>query len=294
MLIHSQHNNNNNSTLPTVSAELNLDDTKRTSLIKSSTDDISKTIESNSRISFNSNTQNTLMIPENSSNNENLLDDATIGHILNMLDTIGLDQNQESDSLLIQSSKLDSGYAEVSDEKLFTLDENSQDFIVNNDDKTYTPRRTKSSLSRKRSIRQKSLDNTLSRTSTMDKNSFSEISEENLKESAGTDNTSHSLNSTKRAKSVKSLRKSLKNSDQDKNNSSLSEDKLSTPSTDNNNNNQNKTCDERNDESKKVVNNENMGYSNFYLAMPNGKWRVRTRTASRKITGTHFIDIHCI
>ncbi|CAG8566506.1 19107_t:CDS:2, partial [Gigaspora rosea] len=191
-----------------------------TSLIKSSTDDISKTIESNSRISFNSNTQNTLMIPENSSNNENLLDDATIGHILNMLDTIGLDQNQESDSLLIQSSKLDSGYAEVSDEKLFTLDENSQDFIVNNDDKTYTPRRTKSSLSRKRSIRQKSLDNTLSRTSTMDKNSFSEISEENLKESAG----------------------------------------------------------------KKVVNNENMGYSNFYLAMPNGKWRVRTRTASRKIT----------
>ncbi|KAF0434219.1 hypothetical protein F8M41_004911 [Gigaspora margarita] len=123
----------------------------------------------------------------------------------------------------------------------------------------------------------------------MNKNSFSEISEEKLKESAGTDTTNHSLNSTKCAKSVKSLlKKSLKNSDQDKNNSSLSEDKLSIPSTENNNNNnnnQNKTCDERKDESKKIVNNGNMGYSNFYLAMPNGKWRVRTRTASRKITG---------
>ncbi|CAG8838242.1 2372_t:CDS:1, partial [Gigaspora margarita] len=198
MLIHSQ--NNNNSTLPTVSAVLNLDDTKRTSLIKSSTDDISlsKTIESNSRISFNSNIQNTSMIPENSSNNESLLDDATIGYILNMLDTIGLDQNQESE---LQSSKLDSGYAKVSDEKFFTSDENSQDLIVDNDNKPYTLRRSKSSLSRKRSIRQKSLDNALSRTSTMNKNSFSEISEENLKESAGTDTTNHSLNSTKRAKS---------------------------------------------------------------------------------------------
>ncbi|KAF0434220.1 hypothetical protein F8M41_004912 [Gigaspora margarita] len=110
MLIHSQHNNN--STLPTVSAILNLDDTKRTSLITSSTDDISlsKTIESNSRISFNSNIQNTSIIPENSSNNESLLDDAAIGYILNMLDTIGLDQNQE---LELQFSKLDSGYAKV-------------------------------------------------------------------------------------------------------------------------------------------------------------------------------------
>ncbi|GBB93635.1 hypothetical protein RclHR1_02200016 [Rhizophagus clarus] len=31
-------------------------------------------------------------------------------------------------------------------------------------------------------------------------------------------------------------------------------------------------------------------YSNFYLSMPNGKWMVRTRTASRKITGTQYVD----
>lgn len=31
-------------------------------------------------------------------------------------------------------------------------------------------------------------------------------------------------------------------------------------------------------------------YSNFYLAMPNGQWMVRTRTAARKITGTQYVD----
>ncbi|UZO17709.1 uncharacterized protein OCT59_009050 [Rhizophagus irregularis] len=32
------------------------------------------------------------------------------------------------------------------------------------------------------------------------------------------------------------------------------------------------------------------GYSNFYLSMPNGQWMVRTRTASRKITGTQYVE----
>ncbi|CAG8647492.1 6323_t:CDS:2, partial [Funneliformis mosseae] len=31
-------------------------------------------------------------------------------------------------------------------------------------------------------------------------------------------------------------------------------------------------------------------YSNFYLAMPNGQWMVRTRTVARKITGTQYVD----
>ncbi|CAG8452331.1 4413_t:CDS:2 [Acaulospora colombiana] len=35
----------------------------------------------------------------------------------------------------------------------------------------------------------------------------------------------------------------------------------------------------------------NKGHSNFYLAMPNGQWMVRTRTASRKIIGLLF-DLH--
>ncbi|CAG8446749.1 3813_t:CDS:1, partial [Dentiscutata erythropus] len=226
---------------------MDLNDTKRTSLIKTSNDDIS-------------------LSKTNISSNENLLDDATIGHILNMLD-----QSQDSESLdnLFEiPSKLNYGYDYAEN-----VEDCSQDFIVNNnDDKSSTPRRTKSSLSRKRSIRQKSLDNSLSRTSTMNSNSFSEISEEDLKES-GTDTTGCSLNPTKRTKSVKSLRKSFKNSNQNKNN--LTDDN-------------NKTCDERNDgtidESKKDVNDRNSGYSNFYLAMPNGQWRVRTRTASRKIT----------
>ncbi|RGB24060.1 hypothetical protein C1646_773616 [Rhizophagus diaphanus] len=32
------------------------------------------------------------------------------------------------------------------------------------------------------------------------------------------------------------------------------------------------------------------GYSNFYLSMPNGQWMVRTRTGSRKITGTQYVE----
>ncbi|ORZ10083.1 hypothetical protein BCR42DRAFT_422702 [Absidia repens] len=31
-------------------------------------------------------------------------------------------------------------------------------------------------------------------------------------------------------------------------------------------------------------------YSNFYLKLPNGKWRVRCRTGDRKIIGTYEVD----
>ncbi|CAG8593140.1 2003_t:CDS:1, partial [Scutellospora calospora] len=312
----SQQNDNTSSTVATGSSLKRNSDCLNMVPLKVSNDFNNIDI---SLLTTNESNTSRITIPK-TSDNEVLLDDASIGHIMNIVDTIGLDPEPESKlisyddnlpeihslNLHNNSSKINYGYAEVSCDKSLTSSENAEDcsnndYIVNDDDETKL-RRSKSNLSRKSSIRQKSLDNggrLLSRTSTVNSNlSTTEIIEEDLKESdtININNTkkngvNRSLHFTKRVKSIKFLNNLFKSKmcDQDKyvsssmNNipppptiSSFSEGlaagKLSSPSTDNNNNN-NRKHDERNgsdvNESKKVVNN---GYSNFYLAMPNGQW----------------------
>lgn len=251
-------------------------------------------------------------------------DDAVIGDILNLLDSENETTESKDNNHRISNSEDNHVINSQNDDKLDTNDSllDKESVTQTETEEDLTLQRTPSNLSRRSSIhRRRSTDShdTLSKTFTVPEKIIEET--EDTTGTTGTTDTTN-ITTTKRkfsftkrssnsiskgllrkifnrnvvqsSPSIKGINQNNKNLIQSLPKSSSHVDHVGDPSLlrrdrreivntayikddDNNNNNDNASS-----------NNKNISYSNFYLAMPNGQWMVRTRTASKKILSKYL------